>query len=369
MLANPLAVAIVAKECVEKFGDLKKSESVVGTGPWMLDSYRPNVGMTFVRHPQYFVPGLPYIDRVEVFVDEDNASRMAAFLAGKYDLGWEYQGAINRTDWVQLKDTLKQRRPNLRTLEFPSNVMAHISMRTDQAPFSDVRVRQAMSLALDRQAIIDSVYEGGGVMNAPVPAALRDWALPVDQLGEGARYYKHDPAEAKRLLAAAGHPNGFPMSLCFTDYGSTVVVDYAQLVVKDLRDVGIGAKIDQKEYGAYIATCFYGKFDSGAIGPQTPFLEPDNFLFGQYYPGETKNQSHINDPVAADLLVRQRRTADAAKRRDLIHEIQRHLAKQQYYVQLPSAMAIGVWEGALKNYSPNLGFDYGGRLMAAWLDR
>ena len=115
VLANPMAVAIVARECVEKFGDLKKAEAVVGTGPWMLDSYRPNVGLTFVRHPNYFVPGLPYIDRIEYLVDEDNASRMAAFLAGKYDLGWEFPGSINRTDWVQIKDGLKQKRPNLRT--------------------------------------------------------------------------------------------------------------------------------------------------------------------------------------------------------------------------------------------------------------
>ena len=105
------------------------------------------------------------------------------------------------------------------------------------------------------------------------------------------------------------------------------------------------------------------------FGPQTPFLEPDNFLFGQYYPGEPKNQSHINDPVVADLLVRQRRTFDVAKRREIIHEIQRYLAKQQYYVQLPVRRGVAVWEGALKNYGPNLGYDYGGRLMAAWLDR
>src|SRR5262247_934365 len=107
VLANPMAVAIVARECVEKFGDLKKVEAVVGTGPWMLDSYRPNVGLTFVRNPNHFVSGLPYIDRIEYLVDEDNASRMAAFLSGKYDLGWEFPGSINRTDWVQIKDTLK----------------------------------------------------------------------------------------------------------------------------------------------------------------------------------------------------------------------------------------------------------------------
>ncbi|MBI1736857.1 MAG: ABC transporter substrate-binding protein [Candidatus Rokubacteria bacterium] len=87
MLANPMAVAIIAREVVDKFGDLKKAESVVGTGPWMLETHRPNVGMTFVRNPNYYIPGLPYIDRVEMAVDEDNASRMASFMSGKYDIG------------------------------------------------------------------------------------------------------------------------------------------------------------------------------------------------------------------------------------------------------------------------------------------
>ncbi len=369
MLANPMAVAVVAKECVEKFGDLRKPETVVGTGPWMLDSYRPNVGYTYVRNPGYFAAGLPYLDKVEVTVDEDNASRMAAFIAGKYDLGWENPGIINRVDWVQIKDTLKQKRPRLQTAEFPSNVMSHISMRTDQKPFSDPRVRQAMSLAIDRQAILDATAEGVGVFNPPVPAALKEWSLPVPQLGEGAKYYKHDPKEAKRLLSQAGYPNGFPASICFTTYGSTILVDAAQLILKNLKDVGIDSKLDQKEYGAYISTCFYGKFDSLTYGPQTPFLEPDNFLFGQYYPGETKNQSHINDPVVADMLIRQRRTQDVAKRREIINEIQRYLAKQQYYVQIPSGIYIAVWDSALKNYGPNVGYDYGGRLLAAWLDR
>ena len=369
MISNPHAVAIVAKEVVDKYSDLKKPESVIGTGPWMLDSYRPNVGLSYVRNPNYFIQGLPYLDRIEATVDEDNASRMAAFLSGKYDIGWEFPGTINRVDWVQIKDTLKTKRPKLQTVEFPSPVMSHISMRTDQKPFSDVRVRQAMSMAIDRKAIIEAVFEGVGAMNPAVPAALREWSTPFDKLGDGAKYYKHDPAEAKKLLAAAGYPNGFPGTMCFTTYGSTILVDSMQLVQKDLKAVGIDVKIDQKEYGAYIATCFYGKFDSMTYGPQTGFLEPDNFLFGQYYPEELKNQSHINDPVVADMLKNQRRTADSAKRREIIYDIQRHLAKQQYYVQMPSGVYIAVWEGAIKNYGPNMGYDYGGRLMAAWLDR
>jgi peptide/nickel transport system substrate-binding protein len=369
MVASPMAGGIIARECVEKFGDLKKPEAVIGTGPWMLESYKPNVSITLVRNPAYFVAGLPYIDRVELIVDEDNASRMAAFLSGRYDLGWEFPGTINRTDWVQIKDRLARTRPSLRTAEFPSNVVNDLAMRTDQKPWSDVRVRQAVSMALDRREIIESTLEGEGVVNGPIPAALTDWALPIDQLGEGAKNFKYDPAEAKRLLAAAGYPKGFPGNVCFTTYGSTIVVDQMQLVLKYLKDIGIDAKLDTKEYGAYISTCFYGKFDSMAFGPQTPFLDPDNFIFGHYLPGELKNQSHINDPVVADMIIRQRRTFDVAKRRELIHEIQRYLAKQVHYVTTVSQVYTAVWDGALKNYGPNLGYDYGGRLTAAWLDR
>ena len=237
-IASPMAGAIIARECVEKFGDLKKAEAVVGTGPWMLDSYRPNVGLTLVRNPQYFMAGLPYIDRVELLVDEDNASRTAAFLAGKYDLGWEFPGTINRSDWVQILEPLKKRRPGLQVAEYPSNVVNDILLRADKAPFSDVRVRQAMCLAMDRKAQIDSIFEGVGAVNGPLPAALDDWALPIALLGEGAKYYRHDPPEAKRLLAAAGHPNGFQASVCFATYGSTQLVDHMQLVLSSSRTWG-----------------------------------------------------------------------------------------------------------------------------------
>ena len=178
MVANPMAGAIIARECVEKFGDLKKPEAVIGTGPWMLDGYKQNVSVTLVRNPAYFVAGLPYIDRVEMHVDEDNASRIAAFLGGKYDLGWEFPGT-NRTDWLQISEALKKRRPGLKVAEYASNVMNTIDMRTDKPPFNDARVRQAISLAMDRKGMIDAVLEGQGTVNGPIPAALSEWALPI----------------------------------------------------------------------------------------------------------------------------------------------------------------------------------------------
>ena len=88
------------------------------------------------------------------------------------------------------------------------------------------------------------------------------------------------------------------------------------------------------------------------------------------YTGEAVLELHGHGgPVVTDMLIRQRRIFDVAKRREVIHELQRYLARQQYYIQMPSGVYVAVWDGALKNYGPNLGYDYGGRLVAAWLDR
>ena len=370
VVANPMTGAIVARECVEKFGDLKKWEATVGTGPWMLESYRPNTGMSLARHPHYFLPGLPYADRVELVVDEDQASRMAAFLGGKYDLGPEFMGVINRPDWSQLKGALERQRPGLKTVEFASNVRIGINMRCDRPPFNDVRVRRAVALALNRRDLVEAVADGAGVLNPPgLPAGLREWALPIDQLGEGAAYYKHDPAQARRLLAEAGYARGFQTVVDFHSFGDTGLVDGVQLAIRYLKDVGIDARLNQKEYGAYVATSVLGKYEGMIYGPSTPFLEPDSFLSTAYLPDSPRNVLKVNDPPLTDLILRQRRVRDLPKRRELIHDIQRYLGKQVYRAEGYSIVALAVWDPALKNYGPNLGYDYGGRLTAAWLDR
>ena len=89
---------IIAKEAVEKFGDLKKPEAVVGTGPWMLERYEPGTRITYVRNPNYFVPGLPYVDGIEVSIDTDPSAAFASFITGRYDFGPEYGQVVRRSD-------------------------------------------------------------------------------------------------------------------------------------------------------------------------------------------------------------------------------------------------------------------------------
>ena len=333
----------------------------VGTGPFRFKQWVQGDHIVLERNPDYWQKGKPKLDTVTFRFISDAQAQAAALRAGDVDAFPEFSAAELFASFE--KDS------RFATLigATPNKLIA--GMNNARKPFNDVRVRRAISMAIDRPGVIDATYEGVGTMNPAVPMGLKEWALPVEQLGEGAKYYKYDPARARKLLAEAGVPSGFPATISYATYGSTIVMDQLQLILKYLKDVGIDAKPNQQEYGAYISTTFYGKYESMAFGPQTPFLDPDNFLYGPHVANELKNQSHVDDPVVTDLLVRQRRTMDPGKRREVLFDIQRHLAKQQWYVYLPSGVYIGVWDGALKNYGPNLGYDWGGRVTAAWLDR
>jgi peptide/nickel transport system substrate-binding protein len=104
-------------------------------------------------------------------------------------------------------DSLKQSYPYLDYVDWQPLVTQVIYLRTDQPPFNDVRVRRAISHAIDRQALIEAVSLRGEPTSA-IGRGLSEWSLPIDQLGEGAKYYRYDPKEAKRLLAEAGFAKG-----------------------------------------------------------------------------------------------------------------------------------------------------------------
>src|SRR5215510_8289153 len=160
-----------------------------------------------------------------------------------------------------------------------------IWMRTDQPPFNDVRVRRAIAQAIDRLAILEAVYMRGEPTPA-IPRGLAEWSLPVDQLGEGAKYYQYDPKEAKRMLAEAGYAKGFKTTLTATGGYGRDLLDAAQMVQRDLKEVGIEAEMKLQEYGAYQATTGQGKFEGLAMGPYGGGWEPDSPLYGPYTPDQ-----------------------------------------------------------------------------------
>jgi peptide/nickel transport system substrate-binding protein len=314
---------IIAHEVVEHYGDLKPPEAAIGTGPFRLERYEPNVKTVFKRHPAYFRTDQPYVDGVEWLVLEDDSAGLAMYRTGQLDAGPSHWWGVRQHDL----EALKQSHPHLVYQDVLDNVAGALFMRTDQPPFNDVRIRRALSHAIDRQAIMDAVYPRGEPTPA-IPRGLVAWSLPIDQLGPGAKYYQHDPQEARRLLAEAGFPTGLKTSLTATGGLGPDVLDAVQLVQQSLKAVGIAVELKLQEYGAYEATTRLGKFEGLALAPFTIAWEPDGTLYNTYTPDQPLNAGHVNDPTITALLQAQRRTPDLEARKQIIVELQRSMAEQ-----------------------------------------
>src|SRR5215475_6155830 len=303
VLANPAGAWIVAREMVDKYGDLKRPETAVGTGPFILERSEPNVKSVFRRNPDYFRPGQPAVDGVDWLVMEDEAAQLAAYRSGQIDCAPWHQWTVRQQDLAALKKS----HPQFLYQDFLSNVTTGIYMRTDKPPFNDVRVRRAISHAVDRQAVIDAVFLRG----EPTPAigrGLTEWSPRIDQLGPGAQYYRPDRREARRLLAEAGFPQGLKTQLTVTGGYGTDVLDAFQLAQRQLKEGGIDAELKVQEYGAYISTTFLGKYEGLAMGPFAIAWEPHSNLYGMYMPEQSRNSSHVADPKIIAMLREEMRT-------------------------------------------------------------
>ena len=126
---------IVAPEVVQEFGDLKKVETVIGTGPFVLERYEPNVKAVFTRHPEYFRQDQPYVDGVEWLSIPDESTGLAMYRTGQIDCAPAAGWAVRQQDL----ETLQKSHPHLRYRDMMSIVTQVIIMRTDQPPFNDVR--------------------------------------------------------------------------------------------------------------------------------------------------------------------------------------------------------------------------------------
>jgi peptide/nickel transport system substrate-binding protein len=358
---------IIAKECVDQYGDLKRPESIVGTGPWMYQSYEPNVRMTFVRNPTYFVPGLPYADGVDITLSQDPAAAFAQFLSGDFDFGPEYGMVIRRSDL----DIALRRVKGLGMRDYIVVFGGITGMKLDQEPFKDVRVRRAFAMSQDWREVLETNAwsQGKGAPNPLIPAALREWSIPIDQLpAEGRKLYEFDPVGAKRLLAEAGFASGLKVPIETTPGYGPDWMDAVQVGLRNWKQGGIEADLKLKEYGAFVSSAIFGKFEKSMVTLRGGTTDPDTY-FAPFLPGEPLNASGVNDPKLTEMIKLQRRTFDDKKRREIVYDIQRHASQQVYYGYGPSVSAVGAWMPYVKNFGPNIGHDYGGRLMVAWLDK
>ena len=320
-LSSPLAslldsltsnnLSIVPREAVEEHGNLQKV--AVGTGPFMLQEWIPDNSMTLVKNPNFFIPGAPLIDKVIFRVIPEAGSLLAGIRSGELDLAAINEGAIIRQAANDSRVTVMNK-PGINVRTFGFN--------TTRKPFDDVRVRQALALAIDRKEILAMAEFGMGQATGPIPVAAKEWALPLSDLPFSAPDY----AKAKQLLAEAGYPQGFTFKIvCSSTYEGGLAV--AQVIQNQLKNIGVTAELEVVEWGVYIDRWVKRDFDSmvelrGGSG------EPDRFLYRTLHSTGGVNNFMFKDAEADRLMDLGRSQTVPAERKATYHALQRVLTEK-----------------------------------------
>ena len=209
-----------------------------GSGPFKLKSFQSGALWVYERNPDYFKPGLPYLDAIHLVVIMDTTVAQAAFLTGQIDLERRLPTAGNEPLYQQLVDQGDIVMRRYSTQCRPAGVF----MNSTVPPFDDVRLRQAVHLAIDRQAYIDIVHNGDAITHAFLDTGgwgrseTDIWQLPGYRLPKDA-----DLAQAQQLVLEAGYPDGLAVDMLVRN--STLYLTQGQFIANELAKIGINVTI------------------------------------------------------------------------------------------------------------------------------
>jgi peptide/nickel transport system substrate-binding protein len=342
--------------CEATRGEFDVATTAIGTGPFVLERWVRDRERVLTAHPDYYVEGQPYMDRVEISIVPDQAAAIAAFRTGQTD----YLSPLT-LDPEQAQRILTEDQEAY-LLREQGLTQTRVYMNQAREPFDDVRVRRAVALAIDRHGMMNTIRPGG-TPTGPVSPMLFG-GLPAE---EAARLHPHDPEQARALLAEAGFPQGFSARMILTEgYGENVVRE-AQWVQQDLAKIGIQVELVVQDYATYFTESWAGQNYEMGYGVQTPMLSADEYLTGEWTSDGARNWYGIADPTLDQMIDEQRGELDRAAREQLLHEIQGYIIEN-----VSNPVPLYVYDG-LAIYAPYMHDvwphpDYGTRHQARiWL--
>lgn len=281
-----------------------------GTGPFQVESHSPGERLVLVRHEAYWEQGLPYLDEVQHLYITDPSAQQAALTSETVDL-------LAQVSAPTL--ALLQAGPPLTIIEYPLGFYPLFAMRTDQPPFDDLRVRQALKHAVDRDALRKVIWRDHGAVgnDQPVPPASPFWAdTPA---------LAYDVAKAKALLTEAGYTDGLTVSLAVAEI-TPGIVDAAVALQEMAKAAGITITLERTAPDSYWAEKYM----------QTPFFvsfwpglaDPDEILTFAYHSQGFFNESGWSKPELDQAIEAARAESDPAKRKALYADMQQVIAAE-----------------------------------------
>jgi peptide/nickel transport system substrate-binding protein len=344
------------------YGKSNNWYDTVGTGPYILKDYVTSSAAKYVKNENYWQtnpvgPGigdqLPYIDSIGYQIIPDQSTRYAALRTGRAD--WSIIDLLTIEDF----DTMMKTNPDMeyvQTITDPLQVSGRVDL---DGPFSDVRVRRAMMLAIDHPTIVRDLYDGKAeLLDSPARKWYDTIYTPLEELPqETQELFGYNPTKAKQLLAEAGYPDGFKIKMNMMNNPAS---EQAGAIIKEYwADVGIDLELQVLE-----PTIFIGMW----VGHQAEDLMLNAWAGGNgalfvryslgYYRGPNIfNLSHVNDPPGTDPIIE----AAYKKQEEYVmvnypeadrvtKEVFVYCLGQAFNIQMPAPWSYRMWQPWLRNY-------------------
>ncbi|MFB3119069.1 MAG: ABC transporter substrate-binding protein [Stenotrophomonas maltophilia] len=359
--------------------DLNQAENIIefkaGSGPFVLDEYQRGNSYKVSKNPDYFKDGRPYFDSIDHFIITDTGTLQAQFKAGQIDMQNGGFSSLSPTEYKQLADDLKG---ELILNEISPSFNVGLMINVKKEPFTDPRVRKAIYLALDRQQINSLLQDNTAAMATTIFLPGMGYTVEEAMDWPGLRQPKdEDIAEAKRLLAEAGFPDGFT-----TTYDARQVGDYADVcavVKQQLKEaLNIDGEIRTHEsaagyalFGSSRPPDSKGEWNLACQGEGMVVVDPDGVFGGVYRKGGTRNYTDWTNPKVEALFELQKLEQDPDKRRVIIKEVEDFLRsfEDNHWITVYWGKFFWLVHKDIKGFRAPNTVQYGFKHEDLWLDR
>jgi peptide/nickel transport system substrate-binding protein len=355
-------------------GGYDPATKVIGSGPFLADTFTPDVSYNFKRNPDWYQKGQPYVDGLQWAVIPDISQTRAQFTGGHLDVYGSAGQPIPSDDI----STLKRDNPSAQVFKTdPSTAqILYFHLGDPASPFQDIRLRRAFSMAIDRDALAKAIYNNDAEPQYYVYLNLGKWAMHQSDLpADTAQYYKYNPSEAKKLLQASGFADKQFKFVYVADYISLAYRKMSEAISNMLSSAGIKVTLQVVDYtkdfiggGKGIR---YGNYptDSVISSGISVYEDVDTFIYNYYHSNATSGLSHLSDADLDAQITKARALVNDADRVKAYIDIQKYLAEKMYTVAgLPQGNVYVVAQPRVQNFQESLAFGAGTESFAKlWL--
>ncbi len=315
----------------------------VGTGAFVFKEWRSGDRIVLEKNPNYWKSGFPKSNQLVLRFVTDASARLAQLRAGQLDF---------TVDLAPDQKAEIQRDQTVTVVNRPSFNVGYLALNPSYKPLSDVRVRQAIAVAINQAAIVKSFWQGSAE-NSPhfVPPAL-DWAR-----SQNLKPYDYNPQKAKELLAQAGYPNGFDLDLWYMPVARPYFPTpkpIAEAFAADLKAVGIRANLKTKDWNAYLADRLKAPgYQSFMMGWSGDYGDPDTFYYPHFGVGGTRDLGNWKNEELFQLLDQARQKSDRAARSKLYAQADEILYREVLRLPIVHSEPLLVQRKTIQGWVPS----------------